>query len=424
LSIDAWQIGSLSPPTVCLCCGSKFDEETHRRHGPYESGPYKYVCNWFWKKSYMWFSDKITWDGQTGDDSLVEDVTSTAPIMNIEVTSGRKIPAKLVTLHIRKLHLNPKNPRIRHKFDGETEADIEEQLWHEEGTKGLYNEIRYSGGLSDKPIVSSELKVIEGNRRITCLRRLDEEAKNGEIEFSENAFERVQCLMLPSDVEPKDVDLLVARVHVSGKREWSPLNQAEQVFEMANQYGMTTREIATALSRSPHAVELMLAAFRSTLDYGERFPDNDGHWIHKFSYFYELFRSTYLREWAKEKRNMNFFMKLLAGERPKLYQGRQVRELPALIKDPEYSRLLSSQGFDKAMEIAKTRQVGLDQFTKKLVEASAVLQRITKDPRKHLKDPEKLRIVGEIRKKTEYILAGQARNPKTKSGNRFASGGR
>ncbi len=370
----------------------------------------------------MWFPDKVPKEGEIRDDLSVEtDATTSAPVMNLEVTSGRKIPAKLVTLGIRKLHLNPKNPRIRHKFDGETEADIEEQLWHEEGTKGLYNEIRYSGGLSDKPIVSSDLTVIEGNRRITCLRRLDEEARNGEIEFSENAFEKVQCLMLPRDVEPKDVDLLVARVHVSGKREWSPLNQAEQVFEMANQYGMTTREIATALSRSPHAVELMLAAFQSTLDYGERFPDNDGRWIHKFSYFYELFRSTYLRDWAKDKRNMNFFMRLLSGERPKLYQGRQVRDLPALVRNPEYSKLLSSQGFDKAMEIAKTRQVGLDQFTRKLVEASAILQRITKDPRKHLRDPEKLRIVGEIRKKTEYILGRSSEKHRTKSGNRFAS---
>src|SRR6266581_1591989 len=59
LASEAWQIGSVSPPTICLCCGSRFDEDKHKMRGPYDAGPYRYVCEWCWKKSYMFFPDKI-----------------------------------------------------------------------------------------------------------------------------------------------------------------------------------------------------------------------------------------------------------------------------------------------------------------------------------------------------------------------------
>src|SRR2546425_12778967 len=63
LASEAWQIGSASPPTVCLCCGSRFDEDKHKMRGPYDNGPYRYVCEWCWKKSYMFFPDKVQKEG-------------------------------------------------------------------------------------------------------------------------------------------------------------------------------------------------------------------------------------------------------------------------------------------------------------------------------------------------------------------------
>jgi len=59
LNVQAWQIGSQEPPTVCLCCGSKFDDEEHKRKGPYPTSPYVYVCQNCWEKSYLYFPDKV-----------------------------------------------------------------------------------------------------------------------------------------------------------------------------------------------------------------------------------------------------------------------------------------------------------------------------------------------------------------------------
>jgi hypothetical protein len=372
--------------------------------GPYESGPYRYVCEWCWKKSYMFFPDKA----EAGKKAILNDdeMIAKAPVVDLEVTQGRKIPAKLVSVPIRQLRLSPTNPRIRHKLPTSEESEIEEWLWREEGTRALYNEIRYSGGLSEKPIIDSNLFVIEGNRRIVCLRRLDDQVKNGELpEYPENTFEKVQSLMLPAEVHPKDVDLLVARVHVSGKSEWSTLNQAEQIFDMMSKHNMQANEVANALSISPQRISVMSEAFRATLEYGSRFPDEEGKWIHKFSYFYELFRRRQLRDWALEGKNLAQFMELVSGEKPKLWLGSQVRDLGVIINDQKAFGILLSGGFERAFEVAKARQSKIDRHAKILEEASEALLELTREPLRLSKDPGKAKVLADIKERVDYILS-------------------
>lgn len=406
LASEAWQIGSVSPPTVCLCCGSRFDEDKHKMRGPYDTGPYRYVCEWCWKKSYMFFPDKVQKEG-SGTPVLDEnEIMAKAPIIELEVTKGRKIAARLVTVPIRRLRLNPNNPRVRRKSPSSDENEIEEWLWREEGTRSLYNEIRYSGGLSEKPIIDSGLLVIEGNRRVVCLRRLDDQAKNGELpDYPEDSFGKVQCLMLPTEVDPKDVDLLVARVHVSGKKEWSPLNQAEQIFDMMSKHNMQTGEVASALSISPQRIEVMFEAFRATLEYGNQYPDEEGKWVHKFSYFYELFRRRQLRAWAKGEKNLEQFMDLISGEKPKLWLGSQVRDLGEIIADRKAFDHLLTQGYGKAIETVRAKQSKTDRYTKTLEDASAALLLLTREPLRLSEDPDKAKVLGDIKQRVDYILS-------------------
>jgi hypothetical protein len=352
----------------------------------------------------MFFPDKAVKEGDKRALPDQDEILAKAPIVEFEITKGRKIPARLVTVPIRSLRLSPTNPRIRHKLRSSDETEIEEWLWREEGTRTLYAEIRYSGGLSEKPIIDSEFFVIEGNRRMVCLRRLDDETKNGELpEFLEDAFERVQCFMLPAGVPPKDVDLLLARVHVSGKSEWAPLNQAEQIFDMMSKHSMPTTEVASALSISSQRISVMFDAFRATLDYGDRFPDEESKWIHKFSYFYELYRRRQLRAWAKEGKNLALFMDLISGDKPKLWKGSQVRDLGDIIVDKNAFGTLLASGFDQAFAVLKTKQPKGDRYTKALEEASALLLELTRE-QVRVKDRGKLRMLEDIRERADYIL--------------------
>lgn len=406
MASEAWQIGSIAPPTVCLCCGSRFDEDQHKMRGPYETGPYRYVCQWCWKKSYMFFPDKI--QRATNESPVINEneIMAKAPIVDLEITKGRKIAARLVTVPIRGLRFSQNNPRVRYKSSGSDENEIEEWLWREEGTRNLYSEIKYSGGLSEKPIIDSSLTVIEGNRRIACLRRLDDQAKNGELPgYLEETFEKVQCLMLPADADPKDVDLLVARVHVSGKKEWSPLSQAEQIFDMMSKHGMPAGEVASALSISPQRIRVMFDAFRATLEYGNQYPDDEGKWVHKFSYFYELFRRRQLNDWAKDGKNLAQFMDLISGERPKLWLGSQVRDLGAIIVDKKAFGLLLSSGFERAFEAVKAKQSKIDRYTKTLEEASEALLQMTREPLKLSKSSPKAKALLDIKERVDYLLS-------------------
>ncbi len=354
----------------------------------------------------MFFPDKLQKEG-SGTPVLDEnEIMAKAPIIELEVTKGRKIAARLVTVPIRRLRLSPNNPRVRRKSPSSDENEIEEWLWREEGTRSLYNEIRYSGGLSEKPIIDSGLLVIEGNRRVVCLRRLDDQAKNGELpDYPEDSFGKVQCLMLPTEVDPKDVDLLVARVHVSGKKEWSPLNQAEQIFDMMSKHNMQTGEVASALSISPQRIEVMFEAFRATLEYGNQYPDEEGKWVHKFSYFYELFRRRQLRDWAKDGKNLAQFMDLISGEKPKLWLGSQVRDLGEIIADRRAFDHLLTQGYGKAIETVRAKQSKNDRYTKTLEDASAALLLLTREPLRLSKDPDKAKILGDIKQRVDYILS-------------------
>ncbi len=354
----------------------------------------------------MFFPDKLRKDDSATQSLNEDEIISKAPIVELEVTKGRKIAAKLVSVPIRRLRLSPNNPRVRRKSPSSDENEIEEWLWREEGTRNLYNEIRYSGGLSEKPIIDSNLLVIEGNRRIACLRRLDDQAKNGELpDFSEDSFEKIQCLMLPADVDPKDADLLVARVHVSGKKEWSPLNQAEQIFDMMSKHDMQTSEVARALSISPQRIEVMFEAFQATLEFGNRYPDDEGKWVHKFSYFYELFRRRQLRDWAKDGKNLAQFMDLISGEAPKLWLGSQVRDMGEIIADKKAFDRLLTQGYNKAIEIVRAKRSKIDRYAKTLEEASAALLLLTREPLKLSKDPSKVKVLADIKQRVDYILS-------------------
>ncbi len=68
-----WQIGSKTPPTVCLCCGFRFDNDKRKRMGPYFKSPYIWVCKDCHDKPFLFFSDKrITKDGLVVSDGMLD----------------------------------------------------------------------------------------------------------------------------------------------------------------------------------------------------------------------------------------------------------------------------------------------------------------------------------------------------------------
>ena len=110
---------------------------------------------------------------------------------------------------------------------------MEEELWKDDDTRSLFEQIISAKGLYEKPICNSNFVVIEGNRRVVCLRRLKKLAKTGKLEdFSKNYFDTIECEMVPPTATQDQIDLYLAVEHVKGKKEWPTFNRVKMIYNL------------------------------------------------------------------------------------------------------------------------------------------------------------------------------------------------
>ena len=108
-----------------------------------------------------------------------------------------EIKVEIREVPIDDLKLDPNNVRFKHIDRLLTDAKIEEIIWEEQDTRDLMKSIRVSGGLMERPVVSSDYVVKEGNRRVVCLRRLKNLAHEGKVP------EPATITLISTSVNPK-----------------------------------------------------------------------------------------------------------------------------------------------------------------------------------------------------------------------------
>lgn len=361
-----WQIGSTHPPKVCLCCGMPFDHVRAIR-GPYYGGPYIWVCSQCWDNPALFFPDKV----QDGSIKKTETRSNQAELMQlvkpvmlkradaeihpdgnnaaeaklrhrISVTPDRTIDAELADVPLSKIKLDGNNVRFKHHqkaLDGE---EMMKLLWdeHDMNMQELYNEIIYSQGLTEPPILDANYIVREGNRRVACLRRIAEEIRNGTLSISLRKIDPVRCIVLSNNTVESDIAVYLARVHVSGKKEWRVLNQATHIYDLHNIHGFDLEDIRRAISKSKSEIICMEKAYKLTLEYHQQHNDDDS-WLGRYSYFYELVKSNILKEWSANLTNLKRFMKWI-NKGQVIQRGTDVRLLAKIVEtnDKELNKML------------------------------------------------------------------------------------
>jgi len=272
-------------------------------------------------------------------------------IIQIAISRERKIEASLETVPLTKLKLDPTNVRFKHLDKNLSQSEIEQLIWDEDDTRDLYREILTSRGLTDPPIVDAEYVVKEGNRRIVCLRRLSEEAHKHELKgISEDEFDSVQCIVLPLSMPQKDMDLYLAREHVSGKKQWAALNKARHIYDLHEVHKMNYDDIRDYLSIGKASVIRMVEAYKGTVAYGKKDP-KDKDWVRKFTYFDELYKKPELKKWlSKNADNLDRFSQWVAeGKFP---DHRSIRSLPEVLVDKDAVSKIESKSGSMAAAIA------------------------------------------------------------------------
>jgi hypothetical protein len=189
---------------------------------------------------------------------------------------------------LEKLRLDPQNVRFKHIEEPMSDSEIENYIWTESDTKDLYRAILASGGLSERPYVTAEGIVREGNRRLVCLRKAKIAAKGGKIVgIPADAFDKVTVEVFPRNITAAEIDVLLARMHVSGKKQWSALNQASHLYGLYHDRGYSYERIRELLGMGKSEVIRKIAAFTATREYLKNMNETD---ITKYSFFEELYK--------------------------------------------------------------------------------------------------------------------------------------
>lgn len=133
------------------------------------------------------------------------------------VVDGEELHLELNRLDIDEVDLDDDNARLRHhQWNGKTPEDFIREM---RDTSELKESIKNNGGLLEKifaqPVVGAgRYRVREGNRRLVCVRDLH-------LQFPDDPrWATIPARILPPDLEPKKLAILLADWHVKGKVKW------------------------------------------------------------------------------------------------------------------------------------------------------------------------------------------------------------
>ena len=247
--------------------------------------------------------------------------------------AGAVIRLDHALIPIRQLELDPDNPRIRYRLGINPGTDAKQELLGWRDVILLRKDIERTGGLRERIVVqfdakTKRYKVREGNCRTVCYSSLHERAPR------DRRWQKVPAKVLPQDVDPRAVAILLADWQVIGKIEWKAHEKAAQVSHMHRDLKMPMDDIAMHMRASKTTIQRQLDAHRAltdrffTVDGGKYAALGEGKW----SFFEELFKNKDLRERAKEEPTFVDSFCRWVGE-GRLRQGADVRLLPMMLRN-------------------------------------------------------------------------------------------
>jgi hypothetical protein len=267
-----------------------------------------------------------------------------------ELTIGtRSVPFKVQQVAISQLRYYEDNPRVYTLVESlgirGDQAAIERELWNLPTTKELFQLIKANGGLLEEIIVSLN-RVLEGNRRLCAYRKLQE------IDPDPDGKERwsyIPAKVITSEISNEDIFILLGTLHIKGKVEWKPYEQAGFVYRMKHEFGKDNDQIAAMIGLKKHNIAQMLKAY-------ELMKEKNVEDQEKYSYFLEYFKRpefSKLRETTPEIDD-EVANEIIAGRIPK---AQDIRRLPAILGDKRARHEFLEQGeeFEKALGTAHQR---------------------------------------------------------------------
>jgi hypothetical protein len=251
-------------------------------------------------------------------------------------------------LPLSELKLDPENVRLKHLKKALSQEEIEDYFWNQKATNELLAQIKAARGLYQDPIVTPEGIVKEGNRRLVCLRKLQKQAHAGELQdISPTLFDNVKCTVLPANATDEEISLLLATIHVRGKKAWDSFNKAEMLAHLHKDLDVSYDSLSKELGMSKMTLIRLIKAHDVTIQYSEKYPE-DSDWYNNFAILEELFKRRDLKDWRDKPANLILFFSWIHEK--KLFNHKQVRDLYKILNEKTASRIFEEEDFDKAID--------------------------------------------------------------------------
>lgn len=267
-----------------------------------------------------------------------------------------RIDITLGEVPLESVRLDRSNPRIRYLLESRQEKDpsqefLTEVLWENAQVKDLKRAISVNGGIIEAIILTSDGTVVEGNCRVVCYRKLAEEHPNDE------RWTKVRSRILPPGITREQLDVLLGELHIAGKNEWTPFEQAAHLYKM-NTKGFSEAWLAEAYRQSKTSISHKIRAYRlMTEKYLHKYPDPKN--LVKWSYFEEFYKRCKPPANTPEGEELEDRFVEWMGEN-RFSKGSEVRELPRVLENKQAVTALTKKGFGEAWNIVKADNPELD----------------------------------------------------------------
>lgn len=287
--------------------------------------------------------------------------------------NGRSIEYEQKNLDIHEVDYYLDNPRInyiisKYPRDRVTPKLIEEALLLLDSTKELEQDIFENKGLLDAIIVYDN-KVIEGNTRLCCYRRLYQRTQDPR-------WKKIKSNIIINPLSTDEIFALLSNYHLKGKKQWDLYEKAAYIDKMVNQEGKPIEEIARIVRSTKPKVENMLKAYQVMRDkYLKKREANVTNneirdELRRFSYFEAFYTNKHLSEISsKTPEFINEFVEWVYEDR--IPKAADVRELHNILENKKANRAFLENEPSTAYKEAyfllhKNRPDKIDTFYKKI----------------------------------------------------------
>lgn len=194
---------------------------------------------------------------------------------------GEEVDVQRGKIDHKKLKFYPENPRLYSLVrpdEGEPDQEaIQARLVKMDHVKELIHSIKENGGLMEPIFVHGETyEVLEGNSRLAAYRRL--------AEADPFSWAEMKCVLLPATFEKERIFAFLGQLHIVGKKDWAPFEQAGFLYRRHKREGISVEDISSQINLPKSDVKNLI----KTYEYMLSVHDTD---VSKWSYYFEFIKS-------------------------------------------------------------------------------------------------------------------------------------